>query len=153
WDASCTLTGVAAGNTCSTTGAAGPIPAEAPTSRVILSWNGSAGIPLEWGNLTSSPGGGQQAAIDAGDTPPYGANRLNYLRGERSHEINTSGAGLFRSRTDVLGDTIDPNPIWVGPPVVPYTGSWSEPLNPAATNPDAGSSAQTYSQYVTATQT
>src|SRR5256886_11675410 len=37
WDASCTLTGVAAGKTCSTTGAAGPIP-EAPTSRVILSW-------------------------------------------------------------------------------------------------------------------
>src|SRR2546430_17158523 len=41
------------------------------------SWNGSAGIPLQWGNLTSSPGGGQQAAMDAGDPPPYGANRLN----------------------------------------------------------------------------
>jgi len=51
WDAACTLTGAA---TCSTTGL-GPIRAEAPTSRVILSWNGSAGIPFEWGNLTSSP--------------------------------------------------------------------------------------------------
>ncbi|HLQ08449.1 MAG TPA: PilC/PilY family type IV pilus protein [Steroidobacteraceae bacterium] len=153
WDASCTLTGVAAGKTCSTTGAAGPIPAEAPTSRVILSWNGSAGIPLEWGNLTSSPGGGQQATIDAGDTPPYGANRLNYLRGDRSNEINTAGVGLYRPRTDVLGDIIDSSPAWVGPPVAPYTGTWSDRLNPAATIPEAGFSAQTYSQYVTAAQT
>jgi type IV pilus assembly protein PilY1 len=149
WDAACALTGAA---TCSTTGL-GPIPAEAPTRRVILSWNGNAGIPFEWGNLTSSPGGGQQAAIDAGDTPPYGANRLNYLRGDRSNEINTSGVGLYRSRTSVLGDIIDSSPTWVGPPVAPYTATWSDRLNPAATIPEAGSSAQSYSQYVTATQT
>jgi len=153
WDASCTLTGVAAGKTCRTTGAAGPIPAEAPASRVILSWNGSAGIPFEWGNLTSSPGGGQQAAIDAGDAAPYGANRLNYLRGDRSNEINTSGVGLYRSRTSVLGDIIDSSPTWVGPPVAPYTATWGDRLNPAATVPEAGSSAQTYTQYVAAAQT
>ena len=153
WDASCTLTGVAAGKTCRTTGAAGPIPAEAPASRVILSWNGSAGIPFEWGNLTSSPGGGQQAAIDAGDAAPYGANRLNYLRGDRSNEINTSGVGLYRSRSSVLGDIIDSSPTWVGPPVAPYTATWGDRLNPAATVPEAGSSAQTYTQYVAAAQT
>ena len=78
---------------------------------------------------------------------------MNYLRGERSNEINTSGVGLYRSRTDVLGDIIDSSPTWVGPPVAPYTGTWSDRLNPAATNPEAGFSAQTYSQYVTAAQT
>ena len=78
---------------------------------------------------------------------------MNYLRGERSNEISTSGVGLYRSRTDVLGDIIDSSPTWVGPPVAPYTGTWSDRLNPAATNPEAGFSAQTYSQYVTAAQT
>jgi type IV pilus assembly protein PilY1 len=130
----------------------GPIPAEAPTSRVILSWNGSAGIPFEWGNLTSSPGGGQQAAIDAGDstttacnsTTAYAAaDRVNFLRGDRSCEINSSGVGLYRSRTSVLGDIIDSSPTWVGPPVAPYTATWNDRLNPAATMPEAGSSAQT----------
>src|SRR5205807_3457242 len=53
WHAACTLTGVPGGSTCPTTGVAGQIPAQAPASRAILSWNGSQGIPLEWGNLTS----------------------------------------------------------------------------------------------------
>src|SRR6202047_2837919 len=64
WDAACLLTGVGASSTCPTTGVAGPTPAQAYTSRVILSWNGSQGIPFEWANLTSSPAGGQQAVID-----------------------------------------------------------------------------------------
>ncbi len=153
WDASCALTGVAAGRTCLTTGAAGVIPAQAPASRVMLSWNGASGIPFEWGNLTSSPAGGQQAVIDSGDTLPYNANRLNYLRGDRSNEINTSGVGLYRPRTSVLGDIIDSSPTWVGPPVSPYTATWSDRLYSAATIPEAGASAQTYTQYVTATQT
>ncbi|HXO53414.1 MAG TPA: hypothetical protein VN888_20840, partial [Mycobacterium sp.] len=153
WDASCALTGVAAGRTCPTTGTAGVIPAQAPASRVMLSWNGASGIPFEWGNLTSSPAGGQQAVIDSGDTPPKNANRVNYLRGDRSNEINSSGVGLYRSRTSVLGDIIDSSPTWVGPPVSPYTATWSDRLYSAATVPEAGASAQTYTQYVTATQT
>jgi type IV pilus assembly protein PilY1 len=153
WDAACTLTGVA---TCSTTGL-GPITAQAPSSRVILSWNGSAGIPFEWTNLTA----GQKTVLDLGDvatacnssTGYFNYERLNYLRGDRSCEINASGVGLYRSRTDVLGDIIDSSPTWVGPPVAPYTATWSDRLNSAATMPEAGSSAQTYAQYVTATQT
>jgi type IV pilus assembly protein PilY1 len=160
WDASCTLTGVAAGKTCSTTGGP-PVAAEAPTSqpgRVILSWNGSAGIPFGWGNLTAV----QQTVLDLGDTNTacnsstgyFNYERLNYLRGDRSCEINSSGVGLYRSRaSNILGDIVDSSPTWVGPPVAPYTATWSDRLNPAATMPEAGSSAQTYGTFVTNMQT
>jgi type IV pilus assembly protein PilY1 len=153
WDAACDLTGVAAGSTCPTTGATGPLAPIAPTSRVILSWNGSTGIPFEWGNLTSSPAGGQQAVIDAGDTAPFTANRVNYLRGDRSNEINSAGAGLYRARAQVLGDIIDSSPTWVGPPVAPYPAMWGDRINSSATMAENSVSAQTYPQYVTAKQT
>ena len=130
WDASCVLTGVSANGTCSTTGVAGPIAAQAPTSRVILSWNGSQGIPFEYTSLSAA----QKAALDLGDTSgspalsslscptspsPTGyavQDRVNYLRGDRSCEINSSGVGLFRRRTSVLADIIDSSPTWVGAP-------------------------------------
>jgi type IV pilus assembly protein PilY1 len=153
WDAACDLTGVAAGSTCPTTGAPGPLAPIAPTSRVILSWNGSTGIPFEWANLTSSPAGGQQAVIDAGDVPPNTANRVNYLRGDRSNEINAAGVGLYRARAQVLGDIIDSSPTWVGPPIAPYSALWSDRINSSATMAENSGSAQTYPQYVTAKQT
>ena len=167
WDAACSLTGVASGSTCASTGAAGPIAAQSPSSRAILSWNGSQGIPFEWSNLTSA----QQSALDAGDTAgspslssqncptspaatPYATNdRLNYLRGDRSCEVSTSGVGLFRRRSDVLADIVDSSPSWVGPPIAPYAAVWSDRLYPLATNPENSGSAQTYAQYVTAVQT
>ncbi len=167
WDAACVLTGVASGSTCSTTGVAGPTAAEAPTSRAILSWNGTQGIPFEWSNLTSA----QQTTLNAGDTAglpplssqscptspsptPYSTSaRLNFLRGDRSCEISTAGVGLFRRRSDVLGDIIDSSPSWVGPPIAPYTAVWSDRLYPVATNPETASGAQTYPQFVTAAQT
>jgi type IV pilus assembly protein PilY1 len=158
WDSACALTGVPSGSTCKTTAVAGPTAAEAPTSRVILSWNGSAGIPFEYANLSAA----QKTAIDAGDsstvacnsTTAYATNdRVNFLRGDRSCEINTSGVGLYRTRNDVLGDVIDSSPAWVGPPVAPYATTWSDRLSPSATMAEAGSSAQTYNQFVTAVQT
>jgi type IV pilus assembly protein PilY1 len=152
WDASCVLTGVASGSTCTTTGVPGPTAAQGPGKRVILSWNGSSGIPFEWGNLTTAPAGGQQAVIDAGDAMPYNANRVNYLRGDRSNEINTAGAGLFRRRTSVLADIIDSSPAWVGAPIAPYPAVWSDRLNGSATLPENSATAQSYPQYVSAQQ-
>ena len=163
WDAACDLTGVSSTGTCSTTGAAGPIAAQAPTSRVMLSWNGTQGIPLEWSNLTTA----QQTVLDVGDTSgtpslsslscasgtAYATNlRLKYLRGDRSCEVSTAGVGLFRRRSDVLADIIDSSPAWVGPPVGTYAPMWTDRLYPSATNPENGSGAQTYSQFVTAAQ-
>lgn len=164
WDAACQLTGVSSTGICSTTGAAGPLPAQAPTSRAILTWNGLQGVPFEWSNLTTA----LQTTLDAGDTSgspalsslscatspaatPYATNlRLNYLRGDRSCEVNTSGVGMFRRRSDVLADIIDSSPDWVGPPIEHYAAIWNDRLYPSATNPENASGAQTYAQYVSA---
>ncbi|HEX4387226.1 MAG TPA: PilC/PilY family type IV pilus protein [Steroidobacteraceae bacterium] len=150
WDGACTLTGVKAGSSCLTTGVAGPLTAQAPTNRVILTSTGGtgSGIPFEWSSLNSA----QQSAITAGDATPN-ANRVNYLRGDRTNEINTLGVGLFRSRSSVLADVIDSSPSWVGPPVSPYAVNWVDRLNMAAVMPEQSSSAQSYAQYVTAQQT
>ena len=140
WDASCVLTGGA----CATTGAS--ITAQTPTSRTMLTWNGTTGIPLRWANLTTT----QQNALTAGDTAPVNSNRLDYLRGARTNEINNSGVGLYRARTSVLADIVDSSPLWVGPPALPYPDSWSDLLYPAAIMPE---SAVGYSTFVTANKT
>ncbi|HEY6824708.1 MAG TPA: PilC/PilY family type IV pilus protein, partial [Steroidobacteraceae bacterium] len=79
--------------------------------------------------------------------------RERYLRGSRSDEINSSGVGLFRARTDVLADIVDSSPTWVGPPTAPYTAAWNDRLYPGANNPESANGAQTYAAYVTAEQT
>jgi type IV pilus assembly protein PilY1 len=151
WDASCVLTG---GN-CSTTGQTAMV-AQAPANRTILSWNGSTGIPLAYTSLSSA----QQSAITAGDvtgsqcnsTTAYAAaDRVNYLSGDRSCEISTTGVGLFRRRSSVLGDVMDSSPIWVGVPDAPYPAVWVDRLQPSATPAEnLATSANTYPAFVTA---
>jgi type IV pilus assembly protein PilY1 len=123
WDAECTLTGVATGATCANTQAAGPIAAQAPTSRTILTWNGSAGAAFEWSSLSA----GQQAALNASNPSSMGTtDRLNFLRGDRGNEVTTIGGGEFRPRASVLGDIVDSSPSWVGPPASPYNTSFAD---------------------------
>ncbi len=165
WDASCALSGVIAGDVCQTTGVAGPVAAQAAVggTRNILSWNGTMGIPLTFSSLTTSPSGGQAAAINLGDAAPLPAcsassaystdQRLNYLRGDRSCEVNSAGVGRFRARTNLLGDIIDSSPTWVGPPISPYAVTWSDRYRPTSVMPEAGGTAQTYAQYITNTKT
>ena len=148
WDASCVLTGVESGKTCAATGVAGPTTAESPTSRVMLTWSGSAGEPFEW---TGGINGSQQNTLDAGDAAPINANRLNFLRGDRSNELTSAGTGIFRMRDGVLGDIIDSSPAWVGPPSDPYTAAWSDRLNTSATMPE--NNGQSYVQFINANQT
>jgi type IV pilus assembly protein PilY1 len=152
WDAQCNLTGVATG-TCPTTGASAVIAAQAPTSRTMLTWSGSQGEAFEWnagsgGALTS----GQKSTIDQGDITPINANRLNYLRGDRTNEIDTSGVGLFRPRDGVLGDIIDSSPTWVGPPASPYVTTWQDLLVTTDPTPE-NSGSQSYAQFLTTEQT
>lgn len=122
WNASCTLTGGA----CPAMGSTSTVTATAPTARQILTWNGSAGIPLQWANLTSA----QVSALTAGDSSQTSA-RLAYLRGDRTNEVSNSGA--FRTRTGVLGDIVNSSPTWVGGPSAPYNGPWVDALNASAT--------------------
>jgi type IV pilus assembly protein PilY1 len=141
WDASCNLTGVASGQSCQQTGQSGPITAQAPTSRVMLTWNGTQGIPFEWTSLNTT----EQNTLDAGDATPYNSNRLSYLRGVRTNEINSSGTGLFRARVSVLGDVVDSSPTWVGYPDAPYANVWTDRLYPDDVAPENGS--QTYGAF------
>ncbi len=157
WDASCVLTG----GTCASTGATGITP-EAPTSRTMLTWSGTEGIPFEWSDLTTA----QQAALVAGDQttgtdsePQY---RVAYLRGDRTNEVNTSSTcpaasyspaqPCLRDRDGVLGDIVDSSPTWVGPPQSAYTAAWSDKLYPSATDLE-NTGTQNYAAYITAEET
>jgi type IV pilus assembly protein PilY1 len=133
WDASCVLTGVVSGQTCPTTGG-GALTAESPSSRVMLTWNGTQGIPFEWNSLSTA----EQDTLDQGDATPYTSDRLDYLRGVRTNEITTTGTGEFRDRVSVLGDIIDSSPTWVGPPSAPYSIVWTDKLYPSNSNPENG---------------
>ncbi len=138
WDSECVLSGVPSGQNCLYTGDTGPISAQA--SRVMWTWNGldtagapgTAGIPFEWANLTST----EQTALGA-------QTRLNYLRGDRSLEINSSGAGTYRARDGILADIIDASPTFVGPPSSPYLLQWKDRLVPSDAVPE-GTSYQTF---------
>jgi type IV pilus assembly protein PilY1 len=163
WDAQCMLSGttgaaLSAGGGCASTLATGPTSATpGPTSRVILTWDTTklAGIPFEWTNLNTN----QQTVLDdENGTPDAAANsqfRLNYLRGDRSNEITSTGTGLYRAREGVLGDIVDSSPSWVGPPSSPYTATWVDHLNPTTVEPEntgAPNNTQSYLQYITAAQ-
>jgi type IV pilus assembly protein PilY1 len=134
WDAGCLLTGTltgtpAAGGGCATTGASGPTSATpAPLSRVMLSWDtvNNVGVPFEWTG-TSTLNSLQQANLDALDATET-SQRMFYLRGSRTNEINAAGVGLYRPRTSVLGDIVDSSPTWVGPPILPYAATWTDRL-------------------------
>jgi type IV pilus assembly protein PilY1 len=151
WDAACNLNDLPVGQTCSSNPKVAT--AQGPANRTMLSWNGGQGVPFEW---NSGPGGNisnaQQSTLDAGDAHPYNANRLQYLRGDRSNEINTLGAGLFRARDGVLGDIVDSSPTWVGPPTTHYSALWKDQLIPTDPTPE-NTGTQTFLQYITATQT
>jgi len=124
WDASCTLTGGA----CQAMGGTS-ITAQTASSRAILTWNGSKGVPLQWTNAISTT---QQGYLTGTDTATVGQARLAFLRGDRSNEVG-SGTSAFRKRDGVLGDIVNSSPTWVGAPALSYSGTWRDLLYPAAT--------------------
>ena len=87
------------------------------TGRTILTYKPStrAGIPFRWNSLDAA----QQTALNTNVSAVndgLGAARLNYLRGSRADE----GTGnRFRVRLHILGDLVDSNPFFVGPPPFP----------------------------------
>jgi type IV pilus assembly protein PilY1 len=157
WDAQCLLSGttagaVSTGGGCANTGVGGPTSASpAPASRVMLTWDttNNVGIPFEWTNVNTN----QQTVLDdengTADSTATSQYRLNYLRGDRSNEITSSGTGLYRARDGVLGDIVDSSPSWVGPPISPYTATWGDRLYSSATMTE-NTGTQTYLQYVAA---
>lgn len=106
---------IAATNTWS---AASELADGAPTSntRVIVTHDGSKGVPFRWGSLTTA----QQSdfnVLAAGGIS--GTDVLNYIRGDRTNEV----AGKLRIRDSVLGDIISGSPVYVGKPALKWPSS------------------------------
>jgi type IV pilus assembly protein PilY1 len=150
WDASCMLTGdttgtTLPGGTCSATGSTSDAAVPTPTNRVMLSYDPVAqtGVAFE---STSGLTSAQLNTLGTGDS--LATQRVAYLRGDRSNEINAStGAGLFRARISVLGDIVNSSPTWVGGPTEFYpTSTWTDLLYPTAVMPE---SANTYGNFQT----
>lgn len=98
---------------------------QSPTSRIIATWDpaANAGIPFEWctssctaSSIDSSTALGLDLMTSTTDT--LGPERLAYLRGNKSNE--QQNGGTFRNRSHILGDIVDSNPLYVGPPNGPY---------------------------------
>lgn len=90
------------------------------TGRVIattdpsLNSNGN-GIPFQWTNLSTS----QQLSLQPSDL--LGQSRLQYIRG--SSALEKHNGGIFRNRSHILGDIVDSQPLYVGPPSSAYLTS------------------------------
>ena len=138
WDAGCKLTG----GSCSTTGTS--YIATTPSTRAILTWNGTAG--LSFASVTNTLLGGAdpvlanssyQCTSSTGSTTACTyTDVLNYLSGVRTNEQGGDNSpGPFRTRTGVLGDIISSNPVYVGTPTssYPVTAPWSDLLYPTTT--------------------
>lgn len=141
WDAGCVLTG---GQCLSQKNATVTAPLN-NTSRTILSWNGTKGIPFEWGSVATT----QQTSLTSGDSTQT-SDRLDYLRGSRSKEVASSGP--FRDRSSLLGDIVDSSPVWVGPPSLSYDSGFTDQLYPTTPMPE-GTTYATYKSGAAATRT
>jgi type IV pilus assembly protein PilY1 len=161
WDASCVLTGGA----CSATGGTNTV--EGPTARTILTWSSPTstattglGVPFEW---TSGISTAEQGTLEAGDplaalgsSDPQGLARVNFLRGDRTCEVNTvttlvcalAGGSVFRQRDGVLGDIVDSSPVQVGQPSSPYAVTWKDKL--IGTDPTPENTGQSYATFFSA---
>ncbi|MHC2996563.1 hypothetical protein OA56_03870 [Tepidiphilus sp. HLB4] len=69
-------------------------------SRNIFSWDGKKGITFDWSSLTKA----QKTALGSQDI-------VDYLRGERSKEVQNGGT--LRNRKSLLGDIIHSSPVYV----------------------------------------
>ena len=103
------------------------------SARTILSHNGTNPIRFEWScgaSGTTSLSATQQTALNTdinGVVDPasnqLGCERLNYLRGNTSNEVQHGGT--FRNRVNgLLGDIVNSQPIYVGNPNFRYPDSF-----------------------------
>jgi type IV pilus assembly protein PilY1 len=106
------------------------------SSRRILTYNDStrAGVDFDATTFSTNLSTAQQALLNSnefGTTDGLGSDRINYLRGDQSKEAflpgtttpNPSPNNGWRTRSSILGDVIDSNPIFVGPPASGFSES------------------------------
>lgn len=100
------------------------------TGRTIISINPTSklGVPFRWVTTTNNNtlNAAQLAALNlsptTGKKDNNGQNRVNYLRGDRSKEVQNGG--IFRNRLNVLGDIVNSGPVYVGMPASFYPDFW-----------------------------
>ena len=91
------------------------INAQTADSRVIITKGATDGIPFRWAAT-----GFQQTDLNqdaSGTADGLGSIRVDYLRGDDTNELN----GTFRARASKLGDIVNSNPWYVGPPSAGYS--------------------------------
>ncbi|EQD75444.1 type 4 fimbrial biogenesis protein PilY1, partial [mine drainage metagenome] len=105
-------------------------------SRTVATWNptaasgAGAGVPFAWSDLSATQQGeletlwgtlstSEQSAF-GGNIATYGQAVLDYLVGDTADQ---QPSGPFRDRSALLGDIVDSNPVYVGPPDGTYTAS------------------------------
>jgi len=82
----------------------------AATTRKIITYNGSSGVPFQWPANPASP---TASEINLSQVTSLNSdqNVLNYLRGDQSME--EQNGGTFRDRNKLLGDMINASPSYV----------------------------------------
>lgn len=103
WDVACVLTG----GTCSSVPSAGTLPGIAPGDRKIATRNSTSGVgvPFQFASLSTT----QQTSLNTNPATStvdsLGSQRLAYIRGERSREVQNGGT--FRTRKNLLGAVVN----------------------------------------------
>ncbi|MDR2990630.1 MAG: hypothetical protein LBU72_01615 [Burkholderiaceae bacterium] len=98
------------------------------TDRRVFTWNGSQGVPFLWDSLSAA----QQSALyplSYVGKSITGADYVNYLRGDRTNEVNANiagGANVLRQRNLLLGDIVGSSLVVVAPPQMAF----AEKTNP-----------------------
>ena len=100
------------------------------TNRRVVTWiGGPAGVPFRATGTPSLAASTELAALDTSfvagnDSVDY----LNYLRGDRSHEVGCTGGTcaaptslVYRARTKLVGDIVGSKARPVGPPSFPFS--------------------------------
>lgn len=107
------------------------------TNRNVVTWNGTAGVAFRTTDLgAGTVTAAQRATLDTtyradNDSADY----LNYLRGDRTNEQGANPPGVYRTRTQLLGDIVGSRARPVGPPSLPLSD---------ATNPGYSTFRTTY---------
>jgi len=105
WDVACILTGGA----CPSVPSAGTLPPTAPSARMIATRNSTGvlggGVTFQWSSLSSA----QQASLNTNPVTNLvdglGSQRLDYIRGDRSRELQNGGT--LRNRKNLLGAVVN----------------------------------------------
>lgn len=133
------------------------------TQREIITMNDAgAGVPFRFPADYNNPDADEISTVQANlllngitsDHQNYGADLVDYLRGEDDEEAGNSGAArLFRNREvggihHVLGDIVHSDPLYVIPPGFFYPDSWPTTLDSTTvTPPENATGAQSYSAF------